>query len=254
MKVEVRSVTVTVDGDRLIGDAGFVAEPGTVTGLVGPNGAGKTTLLRCVSRAVRPAAGTVSVGAEDVWRAGARSVGRRVAVVAQHTGGSVGWSAGETVEMGRYPYRGLLARGDGDTTIVRSALSAVGMAWAADRHVAQLSGGERQRVMLARALAQRAPVLLLDEPGSHLDVRARLELFDLVRGVGATTVVALGDLDDAVTHCDRLVMLHRGAVVAAGTPLEVLTAERVSEVFGVRCAIVPHPLTGRPHLVTAAVP
>ncbi|GGM25212.1 ABC transporter ATP-binding protein [Micromonospora yangpuensis] len=245
-------MTVTVDGARLVGDAGFVAEPGTVTGLVGPNGSGKSTLLRCVSRAVRPTSGSVFVGAEDVWRVGARTVERRVAVAAQHAGECDGLSAAECVEMGRYPYRGFLTRGVADPGIVRSALSAVGMLWAADRLVGGLSGGERQRVVLARALAQRAPVLLLDEPGSHLDVRARLELFDLLRSAGVTTVLAVGDLDEAVAHCDRVVLLHQGAVIASGSPGEVLTADRVDEVFGVRSAIVPHPLTGRPHLVTAA--
>ena len=252
MRVEVRSVTVTVAGTRLVGEAGFVAEPGTVTGLVGPNGSGKSTLLRCVSRALRPSSGAVAVGAEDVWRVGARATGRRVAVVAQHAAECDGLSARETVGMGRYPYRGFLTRGAADPGIVHSALSAVGMVWAADRLVGELSGGERQRVMLARALAQQAPVLLLDEPSSHLDVRARLDLFDLVREAGVTTVLAVGDLDEAVAFCDQVVLLHLGRVVASGPPLEVLTAERVGEVFGVRSAIVAHPLTGRPHLVTAA--
>jgi iron complex transport system ATP-binding protein len=252
MRIDVAGLTVTIDGNRILAGADLAAEPGTVTALVGPNGSGKSTLLRCVYRALRPTSGAVHIGSADVWRSSARAAGRRTAVVTQDHDLDNDFSVEETVAMGRLPHKGLLARDNAtDHEIVHSALSRVGMSWAAHRVFARLSGGERQRVLVARALAQRTPVLLLDEPTNHLDIGAQLDLLDLVRGLGLTTVAALHDLDHATAHCDRLVLLHNGRVVTTGEPAEVLTAERVAEVFGVRSAIVSHPITGRPHFVTA---
>ncbi|MFE2750581.1 ABC transporter ATP-binding protein [Actinosynnema sp. NPDC059335] len=245
---------MVLDDARILDGIDLVAEPGSVTGLVGPNGSGKSTLLRCLYRALRPSVGTVLLGDEEVRRLKARQVGRRVAVVAQDHDLDNDFSVRETVAMGRTPHQGLLDReGTADHEIAERSLERVGMAWAAHRRFATLSGGERQRVLLARALTQQAPVLLLDEPTNHLDIGAQLELLDLVRDLGLTTVAALHDLDHATAYCDRLVLLDAGRVVAAGTPGDVLTAERVTTVFGVRGAIVPHPLTGRPHFVTASV-
>jgi iron complex transport system ATP-binding protein len=252
MKVEVRGVSVTIDNNDILGDAHLTVEAGTVTGLIGPNGSGKSTLLRCVYRALKPVVGTVHIGADDVWRTSARQAGKRTAVVTQDHDLDNDFSVLETVAMGRLPHKGLLERDTrADREIVHSALSRVGMEWAANRVFARLSGGERQRVLVARALAQQAPVLLLDEPTNHLDVGAQLDLLDLVRELGLTTIAALHDLDHATAYCDRLVLLHAGRVVTAGTSEEVLSPERVAEVFGVRSAIVTHPLTGRPHFVTA---
>jgi iron complex transport system ATP-binding protein len=106
-------------------------------------------------------------------------------------------------------------------------------------------------VLVARALAQQTPVLLLDEPTNHLDIGAQHDLLELVRSLGLTTVAALHDLDHATAYCDQLVLLHDGRVVTSGEPADVLTVDRVAEVFGVRSTIVVHPITGRPHFVTA---
>jgi len=128
------------------------------------------------------------------------------------------------------------------------------MGWAARRLVGTLSGGERQRVFLARAIAQDAPILVLDEPTNHLDVRAQLELLELVRSLQLTTLTALHDLDHAASVCDSITVLHRGSVVATGTPTEVLTPALIREVFGVDAHIGTHPLTGRMHIAVAPLP
>jgi iron complex transport system ATP-binding protein len=255
MRVDLFGVSVTIDDTPILGDTHLSADTGTITGLIGPNGSGKSTLLRCVYRALRPVAGTVRIGPDDVWRTSARQAGRRTAVVTQDHDLDNDFSVRETVAMGRLPHKGFLER---DTTtdhdIVHSALSRVGMAWAGNRVFARLSGGERQRVLVARALAQQSPVLLLDEPTNHLDVGAQLDLLDLVRELGLTTIAALHDLDHATAYCDQLVLLNAGRVVTTGPPRQVLTPDRVMEVFGVRSTIITHPLTGRPHFVTAPLP
>jgi iron complex transport system ATP-binding protein len=137
--------------------------------------------------------------------------------------------------------------------IVEQALVTVGMEWAANRIVTTLSGGERQRVMLARALAQQAPVLVLDEPTNHLDIRAQLELLEMVHSLGLTTIAALHDLDQAASLCDQITVLDAGRVVATGTPGEVLTVDLLRPTFGVRAHIGTHPLTGRTHIAVATL-
>jgi iron complex transport system ATP-binding protein len=252
MRIEIRGVSVVIEDNHILGGADLTVEPGTVTGLIGPNGSGKSTLLRCVYRALRPTGGTVHIGEEDVWRSSARAAGRRTAVVTQDHDLDNDFSVEETVAMGRLPHKGLLARDTAtDHDIVHKTLARVGMDWAAHRVFTRLSGGERQRVLLARALTQQTPVLLLDEPTNHLDVGAQLDLLALVRDLDLTTVTALHDLDHATAYCDQLVLLYNGKVVASGAPEDVLTADRVADVFGVRSTIIPHPITGRPHFVTA---
>ncbi|MEC3914690.1 ABC transporter ATP-binding protein [Nocardia sp. CDC160] len=246
------SLQVTIDTVPILDGVDLDITPGSFTGLAGPNGSGKSTLLRCLYRALRPSSGVVRMGSDDVWRTGARQAGRRTAVVGQDHGLDHGYSVLEMVAMGRIPHQGALARDSAtDSEIVHAALERVGLSWAAGRVFASLSGGERQRALLARALAQQTPVLLLDELTNHLDLGAQLELLELVRELGLTTVAALHDLDHALAYCDHLVLLAKGTVVASGTPAETLTPERVRAIFGVRSAIVSHPLTGRPHLVTA---
>jgi iron complex transport system ATP-binding protein len=253
MKVVVEGVQVRVDDTVIIDQADLVAEPGRVTGVIGPNGSGKSTLLRCLYRALRPSAGTVYIGQDDVWRSSARQAGLRTAVVAQDHDLDNDYSVLEVVTMGRLPHKRLLDRETStDRAVVDEALARVRMDWAAGRVFATLSGGERQRVLVARALTQQAPVLLLDEPTNHLDIGAQHELLDLVRDLELTTVAALHDLDHATAYCDHLVLVHDGRVVVSGPPAEVLEPERVAEVFGVESAVVPHPLTGRPHFVTAS--
>ncbi|WP_246023702.1 ABC transporter ATP-binding protein [Nocardia yunnanensis] len=243
---------VTLDAASILSGVDLEITPGSFTGLAGPNGSGKSTLLRCLYRALRPSAGVVRIGDEDVWRTSARRAGQRTAVVAQDHGLEHGFSVLDMVAMGRIPHQGAFDRDTAaDRDLVHAALERVGLGWAAGRVFASLSGGERQRALLARALTQQTPVLLLDELTNHLDLGAQLELLELVRELGLTTVAALHDLDHALAYCDHLILLSHGTVVAAGPPEQTLTPDRVAVLFGVRSAIVAHPLTGRPHLVTA---
>ncbi|GAA2582319.1 ABC transporter ATP-binding protein [Actinomadura fulvescens] len=254
MRLVIEGVTAEIDGTPIVSDVDLVAEPGRFVGLVGPNGSGKSTLLRTVYRALRPTGGVVSLDGADLWRMPARRAARHRAVVTQHGDLTAEFSAAEVVAMGRAPHKGLLDREDAaDRAVVTDSLKRVEMAWAADRLFSTLSGGERQRVLLARALAQEAPLLVLDEPTNHLDVRAQLGLLDLIRSLGLTLLTALHDLDHAAAYCDHVVVLKDGAVRAAGPPLEVLTPEFVAEVFGVRAHVGPHPITGRPHIAVASL-
>ena len=253
MRVEVKDVSVSIDGNHILRGVSTVAEPGSFLGIVGPNGSGKSTLLRTLYRSTRPDEGSVLLGGDDVWTAlTARQAAQRRAIVAQDSALDFDFTVADVVAMGRSPHKAMFARDSAeDLRIIDESLHSVGMAWASQRLVATLSGGERQRVYLARALAQRTPVLVLDEPTNHLDVRAQLELLELVRSLGLTTIAALHDLDHAAAYCDAVTVLHAGRTVAHGTPVDVLTPTLVHTVFGVRAHIGEHPLTGRPHITVA---
>ncbi|MCI3921954.1 ABC transporter ATP-binding protein [Paenibacillus sp. TRM 82003] len=210
------------------------AAAGRVLGVVGPNGSGKTTLLRTLHGSLRPAAGRVEVDGDDVAALSAREVARRVAVVAQEDEGVPPLTVADMVLLGRTPHRGAFSRTSAaDEEGAAAALERVGALHLADRPFPELSGGERRRVLVARALTQDAPNLLLDEPTNHLDVRHQHDVLALLRGLGRTVVVVLHDLNLAAAHCDEVVLLDAGRVVAAGTPGEVLTPQRVAAVYGV---------------------
>jgi iron complex transport system ATP-binding protein len=239
-------------GDRpAVSEVSLRARGGEVVGLVGPNGSGKTTLVRVASRALRPSAGRVEIAGRDPYALAAREAARLVAVVPQDMMPAFSFTALELVLMGRTPY---LSRWGGGTprdwARVREAMAAASVQHLADRPVEELSGGERQRVVLAQALAQEAPVLLLDEPTTHLDVRHVLDLLAVVRGLaegeGKTVLTVLHDLNLAAASCDRLVVLDRGRVVADGSPEGVVTPGLLRDVYGVDAGVVLDEATGRP--------
>ncbi|MFC5722625.1 ABC transporter ATP-binding protein [Streptomyces gamaensis] len=255
MRVDLDGVCVDIAGNRLVADVRLRADSGQFVGVVGPNGSGKSTLLRCVYRALRPSAGVVRLDGDDVHALSAREGARRLAALPQESVSEFGFTAAEVVAMGRLPHRGAAGRAGGrDAEICAEALARVGAAHLAERAFPTLSGGEKQRVLIARALAQQPRVLVLDEPTNHLDIAQQLEVLALVRGAGVTVLAALHDLDLAAAHCDVLYVVAGGRVVASGPPGDVLTAELLAEVFGVRAHRVPHPETGAPRLLFDRLP
>lgn len=232
---------------HIVRDISLHVAPGEFVGLLGPNGSGKSTLLRMIYRALRPGAGRVLHGGRDVWQGSARDNARAMAVLAQESGGDFDLRVRDVVLMGRIPHQSPFARdSEDDFALVAQALARVRADGLAERRFATLSGGEKQRVLMARALAQQAPLLVLDEPTNHLDVRHQFELMNLVRGLGLTTLAALHDLQLAAHYCNRLYLLQGGALVAQGAPADVLTPEAIARVYGVRALVRPNPRTGKP--------
>ncbi|GAA1943381.1 ABC transporter ATP-binding protein [Kitasatospora viridis] len=247
MRTAIEGLTVTLAGRDVLHGVELVAAEGEIAGLVGPNGSGKSTLLRTVYRHLAPRAGRVLLAGRDVRAMAPAEAARHVAALPQERGGDFEFTVREIVAMGRSPYqRAFAGEGAADRRAVAQALDQVGLAGQEQRGFDALSGGERQRVLLARALAQQPEVLVLDEPTNHLDVRYQVELLALLRAQRRTTLISLHDLNAAASLCDRLHVLHEGVLVASGTPREVLTPELLEEVFGVRAAVLEHPLTGDP--------
>jgi iron complex transport system ATP-binding protein len=252
MRIDLDSVTVRLGAAAIVHDVGLTVPDGAFLAIVGPNGSGKTTLLRAIYQAVRPAGGTVLIGGRDVTAVPPREAARLRAVVPQFQDAGIGLTAEEVVSTGRHAHRPWWAtERTTDRDVVTRALRQTGADVLARRVFSTLSGGERQRVLLARALAQEASTLLLDEPTNHLDPRAQLDLLELLGSLELTRVAVLHDLDHALAYADRVAVLHAGRLVAAGPPQEILTDELTTTVFGVRSQLMQHPLTGRPHLLTA---
>ncbi|MGW3683062.1 ABC transporter ATP-binding protein [Streptomyces prasinus] len=245
MQIDIDAVTVEISGARVVEDISLRAGSGQFVGLVGPNGSGKSTLLRCVYRALRPTAGAVRLGGDDLLAMNTRDSARRLAALPQEAVAEFDFTVAEVVAMGRLPHQKAMARETGeDRRACATALEAVGAGHLADRGFLTLSGGEKQRVLIARALAQRPQVLVLDEPTNHLDIAQQLEVLSLVRDSGPTVLTALHDLNLAALHCDLLHVVDGGRLVASGAPHDVLTPALLADVFGVRAHRVPHPETG----------
>jgi iron complex transport system ATP-binding protein len=226
---------------------------GEVVALAGPNGCGKTTLLRAASGMLEPLAGSVAISDAPgpVHRLSPERRARRIGVVPQMEKLPPGFTAAETVMLGRISFHGWFGReSDADREAVRSALSAVGLEGMADHLVETLSGGSQQRVMIARALAQEAPILLMDEPTAHLDIRFQIETLALLRALarnfGRAVLIAMHDLNLVSRFADRVALMNRGSMIRCGSPAQVFTSERLSDLYGIRLQVIPHPQHGFP--------
>ncbi|WP_216907566.1 ABC transporter ATP-binding protein [Nocardia noduli] len=232
--ITLEDVHFDYDGKTVLTDIGLVADSGISLGLIGPNGSGKSTLLRLIYRALRPRGGTIMIDGTPVESMRGKQMAARLAVVTQESSSETPITVAEMVLLGRSPWVGAFqGYSREDRVAAAAAMRRVGVREFADRSYASLSGGERQRVLIARALAQDADHILLDEPTNHLDVRYQHELLSLVSELAVTTVVVLHDLNLAARYCDRLVLLERGRITAAGPVEEVLTPEVLEPVYQV---------------------
>ncbi len=247
--LEMSGVAVALGGREVLRGVDLAVAPGEIVGLVGPNGAGKTTLLRVASRVLVPDAGDVRFDGRPLSDYRRRELSRRLAVVPQDTAIPFPFRAGELVVMGRVPHQPLTGFDSADDIAhSRAALDRMGIAHLADRSVFSLSGGERQLVSFARALAQEASLLLLDEPTAFLDLRHRVELLRVVAelaAAGRSALVVSHDLNLAARTCDRLAVLHGGVIAASGPPADVLTRQLLADVYGVEAEILTD-ADGRP--------
>lgn len=248
--LSVEQISVQLGGRTVLDRISVDVEPGRVVGVLGPNGSGKSTLLRTIFRSLRPTAGRVRLDGGDVWKESVRWNARRTAVVLQESASDFPLTCAEIVKMGRSAHKRLLdADNARDEDLCAAAMELMEVTSLAHSVFSRLSGGERQRVLIARALVQQPRLLIMDEPTNHLDLHHQLSLLDLVRQLDATVIVALHDLSLAARFCDQLVLLDAGDVVAHGNPRDVLTKERIREVYRVEVQVRDHPTTGTPLVV-----
>jgi len=233
--------------------ASFEARPGRVTAVVGPNGSGKSTIVRTLIGQVPIASGAMRVGAFDVATADRRLLARSLSVVTQREEPAFSLSVRDYVLLGRHPHHGAWsALGPGDADAAEAAAARAGALALMDRRTDELSGGEWQRVRLARALAQGGEVLVLDEPGTFLDVAhemAAFELLDTLAREGRTILLVSHQLNLVARFAAHMVLLHRGRVAAAGSPDDVMRGDVLEPVYEWPLVVARDPAVGAPLLV-----
>ncbi len=237
--IEVKNLTYGYAQKPVLEHLNFDIEEGGFYAVMGANGSGKTTLLRLISGMLLPQEGDVLVDGTPVRHYKARELAQKMSFVKQHQQTDFEFSAFETVLMGRNPYQHHLQNeSESDWKIVEECMRQTNTWQLRFSKPDQMSGGELQRVMLARALAQQTPIMLLDEPISNLDISHQFDILDLLRTINRkehkTVVIVLHDLNMALQYCNKLLLLYRGHVLFQGPIHEGLTPENISTVFGVR--------------------
>lgn len=233
-------VTYQVGSARLVDAVTIGIDSGTLLALVGPNGAGKSTLLRLLAGELRPHAGAVSIDGVSLEDIGAKALARRRAVLAQENQVAFAFRVEEVVAMGRAPWRGTALAAEDDAAI-EEALLRTDVAHLRGRSFLSLSGGEKARVSLARVLAQRAGIVMLDEPTAALDLRHQEDVLTVAREsarAGAAVVVVVHDLSLAAAYADQVAILDKGSLVSLGAPEEVLTEDSLGAVYGIDVRVI----------------
>ena len=244
--IQTDTVSVVIDGRRIVDRVDFAARGGEVHALIGPNGAGKSTLLAALAGDQPVSEGTVRVNGRPLADWTLRALARERSVLLQQSAVFFPFTVRQVVEMGRRPWL-RTAREDDDEHAVAEALRLTDLAGFGERRLPSLSGGERGRAAFARTLAQEAGILLLDEPTAALDLGHQEVLLQVARdraGAGDAVVVVLHDLTLAAAWAHRITLLDDGRVAASGTPEEVLTSERLSAVYRHPVEVLRHPSTG----------
>jgi iron complex transport system ATP-binding protein len=254
VRLAAESLSLAYDDRVVVRDLDLQLTDGSFTAIVGPNGCGKSTLLRALGRLLRPAAGQVLLDGRAIARTPTREVARVLGLLPQTPVAPEGLTVGDLVARGRHPHQSWLRQWSrDDEAAVAEALTWTDMADLADRPVDELSGGQRQRAWISMALAQGTDLLLLDEPTTYLDLSHQIDVLELVARLhaerGRTVVVVLHDLNLAARYAQRLVAMDDGALVASGTPEEVLTEQLLADVFDLEARIVPDPVAGTPMVV-----
>jgi len=262
--LEIHGLSAAYSGEHVLKQVNFDLQPGEMLAVIGPNGAGKSTLVRVLSGILPPHSGQVFFRGQDLAKLPPHERARLIAVVPQARSIPPAYTAWQVVMLGRTPYLNWFGQtSPQDDKLVQLAMERTRTLELAQRLVSELSGGELQRVLLARALVQTTPILLLDEPTTHLDLQYQISLlkqvqdlihqpayWSLANGHGAPgALVVLHDLNLVARFADRVLLLVQGEVRALGTVTEVLQPELLSEAFGIALDVVPNPIGAHPLVV-----
>ena len=255
--LKVEDLHFTYKQQSVLEGVDLMVRDGERVGIVGPNGTGKTTLMRLMCGVLRPSRGRICIDGADLETLKPSRRAALVSVVPQNPQLPLSFRLLDLVLMGRNPHLRMLQwEGRRDLEIARQAMELTSTWHLADRAIGSLSGGERQRALVALALAQEAPVMLLDEPTSSLDLAHQTGIMDLLKDVqqsrGGAVVLAMHDLTLAAQYCDRLVMLNAGRAYAEGPPGAVLTREHIAAVYGTDVFVLSHPQGGTPVVLPAS--
>ncbi|AWB65210.1 ABC transporter ATP-binding protein [Saccharobesus litoralis] len=250
--IKVDNLDWQVDRKSVLSGVSFTLSKGETVGVVGPNGAGKTSLLKCLYGEHRNFAGNISLTGKPITQLSRNQLAKTIAVVAQTNVSIFNLSVYDVVRMGLLPHKALFESDtEADINLINRALQQVDLLDKQHQAYATLSGGEQQRTLIARAIVQQSPILIMDEPTNHLDIYYQHQLIGLAKNTGRTLLLAIHDLNLAAQYCDRLILLNQGQVVADDTPNNVLTAKRLKQVFRLDCIVDQNPHLACPRVTFA---
>jgi iron complex transport system ATP-binding protein len=241
LKLSINKLSFSYAGHPVLKDVSLSVDVGEVLSVVGPNGSGKSTLLKCINHILKPKQNTVLIDGADTWKLNLKEMAKAMGYVPQSSSSTFPFTVFDVVLMGRRAYINwsITKR---DNEIVSETLDFLGIGELAFRHFNELSGGEQQKVIVARALAQQPQILLLDEPTSSLDIRHQMEILCLLRSLiqsrERSVVVSIHDLNLASRFSDKMVLLKKGEIFAAGSPEDVLTEANIETVYGIKCRVL----------------
>jgi iron complex transport system ATP-binding protein len=240
VKLKVNNVEFAYNSVPVLDNISMELNSEEVLGIIGPNGTGKSTLIRCIDRILNPKRGSILLDGDDINKLSRMEIARKIGYVPQSIQGVFPASVIDTVLLGRRPHLGWNTSKE-DLDSVLEVLELLGMMEFAMRDINEISGGQQQKVLIARALAQKADILLLDEPTSNLDIKHQMEVMEIVKKIvknkGISVIMALHDLNLASRYADRIIMMKDGKIFASGSPASVLTEENIKQVYGVKALV-----------------
>ena len=252
--IAVNGLSAGYQNKSILNNVSFSVKRGEMIGIIGPNGAGKSTLLKTIRGLLPKQNGSIVLFETDIDALSERDFARNVAYLQQHVDVSFGYTGKELVMAGRYPYlEWWQGESADDETIVRQCMEYTGVWDLADTSVEQVSGGQKQRILLAKVLAQKTPILFLDEPTTGLDIVYQEEIFrfcETLCKAGKTVIMVAHELNLAAKFCNRLLLVANGGILADGSPEEVLDAGHLSIAYNVPVKVIKNPNSGGIEITT----
>lgn len=251
--IEINNIEFGYRESLVLKGISFNIEKGEFVSIIGPNGSGKSTLLKTLNNLYIPKNGSISVDREEIDSYKKKDLAKKIAMVPQDTAIDYEFTVEDIVMMGRNPYKGRFQKDtDEDYKIVYEALEMTNTLYLKDRLITEISGGERQRVVIAKALAQKPSIILLDEPTSHLDINHQMDILNLLRRLnkekGTTIILVIHDINLASRYSDKIVLINHGKIQGIGTPEEVITINNMESTYNMKVAIEKNKYTDAPYL------
>lgn len=254
LSFQANHIVAGYDNKTILNDINITIPSHKISVIIGENGCGKSTLLKTLARLINPNAGEVIINGKKITEFPSKQLARILGLLPQSPIVPEGITVADLVGRGRFPYQTFFkGLGKKDYEAVEEAMDIMGITELANRNIDELSGGQRQRVWIAMALAQQTDILLLDEPTTFLDITYQIEILDLLTDLnqkrGTTIVMVLHDINLSARYADYIFTLHKGNLIAEGTPSDIISEELIKQVFGLDCAVIKDPISGSPFIV-----
>ena len=250
IKLETKGITYSIDGKIIIDGIDISVKEGEFVGIVGPNGCGKSTLLKNIYKVFTPDSGAAFIDGEDLSKLSNRKTAKKMSVMQQENIVDFDMTVYDMVMLGRFAHQKLFSgSSEEDREIVSEYIREVGLSGYENRHFLSLSGGEKQRTLLARALSQKASLILLDEPTNHLDIGYQYQIMNILKRQRLTILCCVHDLNIAAAYCDRIILMKNKKIFDVGSPKEMLTRENIRTLFDIDTMIIENEKTGRLNII-----